>query len=120
MVKGKNRGGRLLGFPTANLSLIDELTPKPGVYAVEVLIGDHTYNGLTNIGYNPTFNNGQFSVETHVLDFSEDLLGKTIRINFIERLRDEKAFESIEALAEQIGGDILRARKMFDGNRVSM
>ena len=119
VVKGKNRGGRLLGFPTANLSLIDELTPKPGVYAVEVLIDDHIYKGLTNIGYNPTFHNHQFSVETHILDFSEDLLGTTMRIDFIERLRDEKTFESIEALGEQIGKDITRARKIFGMTRVS-
>jgi len=70
VVKGKNRGGRLLGFPTANMQLIDELTPKLGVYAVKVLIGDKTFNGLTNIGYNPTFGNNVFSVETHILDFS--------------------------------------------------
>jgi riboflavin kinase/FMN adenylyltransferase len=113
VVKGKNRGGRLLGFPTANLELVDELTPKTGVYAVEVLIDDRAYYGLTNIGYNPTFENNQFSVETHVLDFSKDLLGETIRVNFIERLRDEKTFASIEDLAEQIGKDVIRARELF-------
>ncbi len=113
VVKGKNRGGRLLGFPTANLQLIDELTPKLGVYAVKVLIGDKTYNGLTNIGYNPTFKNDFFSVETHILDFSEELVGETIRVNFIERLRDEKAFKSVDELAEQITKDMLRAREMF-------
>ncbi len=119
VVKGKNRGGRLLGFPTANLKLIDELTPKPGVYAVEVLIGDQIYKGLTNIGYNPTFHNNQFSVETHILDFSENLLGKTVQIDFIERLRDEKTFESIEELGEQISKDITRARKIFESSPIS-
>ncbi|MBW1707650.1 MAG: bifunctional riboflavin kinase/FAD synthetase [Deltaproteobacteria bacterium] len=114
VIKGKNRGGRLLGFPTANLQLVDELTPKVGVYAVEVLIDDQVYFGLTNIGYNPTFENNQFSVETHILDFSKDLLGETIRVNFIERLRDEKTFTSIEDLSEQIGKDVLRARKLFN------
>ncbi|MBW1797927.1 MAG: bifunctional riboflavin kinase/FAD synthetase, partial [Deltaproteobacteria bacterium] len=113
VVKGKNRGARLLGFPTANLQLVDELTPKVGVYAVEVLIDDQVYCGLTNIGYNPTFEDNQFSVESHILDFSRDLLGKTIRVNFIERLRDEKTFASIEDLSEQIGKDVLRARKLF-------
>ena len=113
VVRGKNRGGRLLGFPTANLKLVDELTPKLGVYAVKVLIDDKTYNGLTNIGYNPTFGNNVFSVETHILDFSEDLVGKTIRVNFIERLRDEKPFDSAEELAQQIRKDTLRARALF-------
>jgi riboflavin kinase/FMN adenylyltransferase len=113
VIKGKNRGGRLLGFPTANLKLVDELTPKLGVYAVKVLIGDKTYNGLTNIGYNPTFGNNVFSVETHILDFSGDLVGETIRVNFIERLRDEKTFKSVDELAEQIKKDTIRARELF-------
>ena len=113
VVKGKNRGGRLLGFPTANLKLIDELTPKVGVYAVKVLIDDQTYEGLTNVGYNPTFGNGVFSVETHILDFSGDLLGKSIRVNFIQRLRDEKNFETIGDLADQIGEDVKDARALF-------
>lgn len=113
VVKGKNRGGRLLGYPTANLELIDELTPKVGVYAVKVLIDDLIYNGLTNIGYDPTFGSGPFSVETHILDFSGDLLGKTIRINFIERLRDERPFKTVQDLADQIGQDIIRARELF-------
>lgn len=113
VVKGKNRGGKLLGFPTANLELVDELTPKVGVYAVTILIDDQTYKGLANIGYNPTFGNNQFSVETHILDFSKDLLGKTIRVDFIERLRDEKIFKTAKDLAEQISHDILRAIKIF-------
>jgi riboflavin kinase/FMN adenylyltransferase len=113
VVRGQNRGGRLLGYPTANLRPIDELTPKTGVYIVEVLVGDRSFKGLTNIGYNPTFGKNPFSVETHILDFSEDLVGKTIRVNFIERLRDEKTFETINQLAEQIGRDVLRAREFF-------
>lgn len=113
VVKGKDRGGRLLGFPTANLQLIDELIPKPGVYAVKVLIDDQIHNGLTNIGYNPTFGNHPLSVETYILDFSQDLLDKTIRVNFVERLRDEKTFESVEGLTAQIEQDIVRARELL-------
>ena len=114
VVKGEDRGGRLLGFPTANLQLIDELIPKPGVYAVEVFIDDQIHKGVTNIGYNPTFGDHKFSVETHVLDFSEDLLEKTIRVNFVERLRDEKTFETVENLAAQIEQDILLARAILE------
>ena len=113
VIKGKNRGARLLGFPTANLKLIDELSPKMGVYAVYVLFNGDAYQGVTNIGYNPTFGNGAFSVETHLLDFEGDLLGKTIRIQFIARLRDEKTFENAETLAEQIQKDIDAARKIL-------
>jgi riboflavin kinase/FMN adenylyltransferase len=113
VVKGKNRGGSQLGFPTANLEIVDELTPKVGVYAVKVLIEDQILDGVTNIGYNPTFGDNPFSVETHILDFSGDLLGKTIKINFIERLRDEKTFATVKDLADQIGRDTLQAREIF-------
>ncbi|HIC85769.1 MAG TPA: bifunctional riboflavin kinase/FAD synthetase [Desulfobacterales bacterium] len=117
VVKGKNRGGRLLGFPTANLELVDELVPKEGVYAVEVVVNGNSYLGVTNIGHNPTFGNGALSVETHLLDFSGDLVGKTIRIKFVRRLRDEKRFERIEALAAQIAKDIEQARLILGISR---
>jgi riboflavin kinase/FMN adenylyltransferase len=78
-----------------------------------VLVDDKTYYGLTNIGYNPTFGQGPFSVETHILDFSGDLLGKTVRVNFIERIRDEKAFETVKDLERQITQDVFRARELF-------
>jgi riboflavin kinase/FMN adenylyltransferase len=113
VIKGKDRGGRLLGYPTANMELVDELIPRPGVYAVRVLIDGETYDGLTNIGYNPTFGDESLSVETHVLDFSGDLLGKKIWVDFIERLRDELAFETPEALIAQIREDEIRARALF-------
>ena len=113
VVKGKNRGGRLLGFPTANLKLIDELIPKGGVYAVTAIINDRTYYGVTNIGYNPTFGVEALSVETHLLNFSEDILGKTIRVNFIKRLRDEKTYGSVEELADQIAKDVQEAKELF-------
>ena len=113
VVSGKNRGGRLLGFPTANLAPIDELTPKVGVYAVTVVVDGRTYEGVTNIGYNPTFGNGAFSVETHILDFSEDLLGKAIKVNFIQRLRNEKTYGSVKELADQIALDVGQAKKIF-------
>lgn len=113
VVKGANRGGRLLGFPTANLRLDDELIPREGVYAVTVQLDKEAYYGVTNIGFNPTFGNDALSVETHLLDFSGDLLGKTIRINFLYRLRDEKTFGSLEDLADQIASDIQQARQFF-------
>lgn len=113
VVKGANRGGRLLGFPTANLKLDEELIPREGVYAVTILLDEEAYYGVTNIGFNPTFGNAALSVETHLLDFSGDLLGKTIRINFLLRIRDEKTFGSVEELADQITSDIQQARQFF-------
>ena len=81
VIKGKNRGGRLLGCPTANLELMDELIPKEGVYAVTVNFNGEEYYGVTNIGYNPTFGDVPLSVETHLLDFSGNIVGKTIKLN---------------------------------------
>jgi riboflavin kinase/FMN adenylyltransferase len=114
VVGGKHRGGKILGYPTANLQLVDELIPKEGIYAVRVHVGDQIYNGLTNIGYNPTFQNSDFSVETYILDFSGDLLGQTIRVDFIERIRDEKAFDSPKELADQIAKDVAQAKGIFE------
>lgn len=113
VVKGQNRGGRLLGFPTANLNPHGELLPKRGVYAVKLLIDDALHNGVTNVGYNPTFGDTGLTVETHVLDYSGDLLGRTIKVLFVKRLRDEKAFKTFEELSDQIAQDIAQAKEVF-------
>ena len=113
VVKGRDRGAKLLGYPTANLELIDELIPKLGVYAVRVHVADETHDGVTNIGYNPTFGKGPFSVETHILNFDRNLVGQEIRVSFLEKLRDEKTFGSVKDLADEIAKDILRAQELF-------
>jgi len=113
VVKGQNRGARLLGFATANLNPHGELLPKRGVYAVKLVIDDTSYHGVTNVGYNPTFGDTGLTVETHVLDFSGDLLGKTIKVQFIKRLRDEKAFNTLEELSEQIAQDVSQAKEVL-------
>jgi len=113
VIEGKNRGDRVLGFATANLDITDELIPKPGTYVVRVLVDDQVLQGLTHIGYNPTFHNKELSVETHILDFSGNVLGKTVSIEFIERLRDEKRFDSPQMLSQQISRDIAAARDIF-------
>lgn len=113
VVRGRDRGGRLLGFPTANLVLAEELTPKPGVYATEVYVDGRRHQGATNIGYNPTFKNGVLSVETHLIDFSGNLYGKTLQVGFIQRLRDEKAFSGPQELAAQIQRDVRQAREIL-------
>lgn len=110
VMAGHGRGGRLLGFPTANLRVSDELLPGPGVYAVLVELEDgRLLKGANNIGNNPTFDDGALSVETHLLDFEGDLYGQDIRLHFVERLRGEKRFDSPEELKTQIGRDIARA-----------
>ncbi|OEU63225.1 MAG: riboflavin biosynthesis protein RibF [Desulfobacterales bacterium S5133MH16] len=110
---GRNRGGRLLGFPTANIILHDELCPKTGVYAVSGELGSKTHKGVANIGYSPTFGDQVFSVEVHILDFNENIYDRKIRVNFIQRIRDEKKFSNISELSEQIKKDIVKARKIL-------
>jgi len=110
---GRNRGGRLLGFPTANINLHDELCPKTGVYAVTVEFRDAKYKGVANIGYSPTFDDHVFTVEVHILNFDKNIYGQKIRVEFISRIRDEKKFENINALSEQIRRDIEKAQKIL-------
>lgn len=113
VIKGRNRGGALLGYPSANVRVEDELIPKEGVYVVTVDVGGKIYQGLTNIGYNPTFKGKTLSVETHIFDFSADILKQKIRINFLSRFRDEITFASIKDLSQQISRDVRQAREFF-------
>jgi len=107
---GRDRGGKLLGIPTANINLQDELCPKVGVYAVIVHYDGQRYPGVANIGYSPTFDDHVFTVEAHILDFKKDIYGQKIMVNFVRRLRDEKKFSGIPELVEQIDRDIAEAR----------
>ncbi|MFP4037067.1 MAG: bifunctional riboflavin kinase/FAD synthetase [Desulfobacteraceae bacterium] len=113
VVPGQGRGAALLGFPTANLVPVDELVPKEGVYAVSVDLGGAVFQGVTNIGCNPTFGDAPLTIETHLMDFSGDILGRNIRITFLRRLRDEMAFDGVNALSSQIARDIQEARELF-------
>jgi riboflavin kinase/FMN adenylyltransferase len=110
---GRNRGGKLLGFPTANINLHDELCPKNGVYAVTVDCMGKTFQGVANIGYSPTFDDHVFSVEVHILDFNENIYGQNIRVNFVHRIRDEEKFSNISELSDEIKKDIVKARKIL-------
>ena len=111
---GRDRGGKLLGFPTANINLHDELCPKNGVYAVRVDCMEKTFQGVANIGYSPTFDDHVFSVEVHILDFDENIYGQNIRVNFVKHIRDEEKFSTISELSDQIKKDIVTARKILN------
>jgi riboflavin kinase/FMN adenylyltransferase len=110
---GRDRGGKLLGIPTANINLHDELCPKVGVYAVIVKYDGKRYPGVANIGYSPTFDDHVFTVEAHLLDFKADIYGQKIMVDFVQRLRDEKKFSGIPELIEQIDRDIADAREIL-------
>jgi riboflavin kinase/FMN adenylyltransferase len=113
VVHGMNRGGRLLGFPTANLKLVDELFPKPGVYAIWIEVNNEVHMGVANIGKNPTFGNDALSVEAHLLDFKGDLYGRDIRVHFVQRIRDEKKFNGIDELKDRIAKDVQLGRQIL-------
>jgi riboflavin kinase/FMN adenylyltransferase len=106
------RRGRTLGFPTANVRSLNPIVPQVGVYAVHVLWQEHTYPGVANVGYNPTFGNALLSVEAHMLDFAGNLYGETLRVEFIARLRDERKFASLDELTAQITRDVQHARAL--------
>ncbi len=110
---GRDRGGKLLGCPTANINLYDELRPEIGVYAVTVECKKKKFKGVANIGYSPTFDDNIFTVEVHILDFEENIYGQKIRVNFIDRLRNEKKFSNLSELSEQIKKDITKAREIL-------
>ena len=108
--------GRTIGIPTANLVAPPHvLLPKRGVYAAKVTLPDgRAFGGVTNVGVRPTVNNGQdVTVEPWILDFDGDLYGQTLRVEFYRRLRDERKFDSLEALKAQIQSDALRTREAF-------
>ena len=113
VTSGRDRGGKLLGFPTANISLQNELCPKNGIYAVTVECSGKIHQGVANIGFSPTFDDHIFSVEVHILDFNENIYGQIIRINFVQRIRGEKKFSSIPELSDQIKKDIVKARSIL-------
>jgi riboflavin kinase/FMN adenylyltransferase len=113
VIEGAKRGKSLLNVPTANISTANELLPKDGVYAVTVCFEGKIYGGAANIGCNPTFRDKKFSFEVHILDFERRILGDTIRVKFIKRMRDEIKFSNIEELKTQMQRDIADIREIL-------
>ena len=116
VVDGEKKG-RQLGFPTANVLPPDgTILPANGVYAVRFLVDDLSYNGVCNVGMKPTFNNPDIKspmIEVHVLDFDGSLYGKEVAVDWIEHIREEKKFESLDALIAQIGQDKITAQHIL-------
>jgi riboflavin kinase/FMN adenylyltransferase len=117
VIKGKGRGQKILHVPTANITTPVEIAPREGVYAVKVRLEDTVYDGVANIGKNPTFGNSHVSYEVHLLDFSGDILGKNIKIYFIDRLRGERTFPNVTSLENQIKDDIKLTREILGAKR---
>lgn len=113
IVHGDHRG-RTIGFPTANVQTDNELLPPNGVYATTVTLDGLVYPSVTNVGVRPTVDDtGRVSIETHVFGLDRDLYGASMRVGFVLRLRDERKFESLDALKAQIAADCDRARVLF-------
>ena len=108
--------GRTIGFPTANMNVdSDKIIPANGVYAVRVSVEGSDYRGMINIGHRPTLNNGlNRSIEVNILNFSDDIYGKTIRVYFVKRIRSEVKFNGIEALKEQLHKDQADVERIFE------
>ncbi len=110
-----DRRGHDLGFPTANLQTPNELLPPNGVYATLMLVDGVIHPSVTNIGVRPTFGDTYAAVvETHMLDEDADLYGKRVRLAFVQRMRDERAFPGPDALRTQIEADCRHARSLFE------
>lgn len=110
VVAGAGRG-RTLGFPTANVAPERPVLVAPGVYACTVDVGGQQRRAVVNIGVRPTFGEEALAVEAYLLDFSGDLYGRTVRLTFVSRVREERRFPSVDALRAQIADDVETARK---------
>jgi riboflavin kinase/FMN adenylyltransferase len=113
VVRGAQRG-RCLGFPTANLEVrAERAVPANGIYAVYAVLGEERYQGVANVGVRPSFDNGERTVETYMLDFEADIYGCDLVVEFVQRLRPEKRFTEIQDLITQIERDIVEARRIL-------
>jgi riboflavin kinase/FMN adenylyltransferase len=114
VVKGKSIG-RDIGFPTANIEVADEykLIAAVGVYACRVQYMGRIYKGMSNIGFRPTINQGDLTIEVNIFDFDQQLYGEEITIYFVDRMRDEKKFKNLEALKNQLVKDKVHALEIL-------
>jgi len=112
VVHGDSRG-RQLGFPTANIVSRHVIIPSDGVYAVKVAARDRCYDGVANIGFRPTFDKQTLAIEVHLFDFDEDLYGEEVTLFFLSKIREERKFESADALIRQISKDIEEAKSIL-------
>ena len=109
--------GKTIGFPTANINIENKnkIIPKKGVYAVNTYLNKHKLKGMLNIGTNPTFNDGQQTfIEIHIFDFHKDIYHKTLTVEVINRIRNEKKFKTIDELKNQLAIDKIAALNMLD------
>ena len=106
--------GRTIGFPTANLAVRDQVIPPSGVYVTRSTIRGSIWGSVTNVGYRPTFGGTSLEIETYIIDYSgEDFYQEMLSVEFLERIRDEMRFDSVEQLRQQILNDVDAARNIL-------
>jgi riboflavin kinase / FMN adenylyltransferase len=108
--------GRTLGFPTANIHVPDphKLIPPPGVYAVRVQVKNRIFDGALSISFRPTItDSGELRIEVYILDFNEDIYGENIRLTFVDHIRADAKFDSLEDLIGQMKNDVIRVRQVL-------
>lgn len=110
-----SKKGKELGYPTANIHVdaAYKLIPANGVYAVTIKLAGAEYSGMLNIGDNPTFDDKNWSIEVHIFEFNKNIYNQTVEISFIERMRDELKFSSVDQLIEQMKDDELNAKRIL-------
>jgi riboflavin kinase/FMN adenylyltransferase len=115
VIKGEGRGKKI-GFPTANIQVAQDLiVPQKGVYVTRTVYKGMIYNSVTNIGNNPTFKDSvEIHIETNLFDFNSDIYGEVLDIQFLEKIRDEKKFSTVNELISQIRSDVLFAKNFLD------
>jgi riboflavin kinase / FMN adenylyltransferase len=114
VVHGRERG-RKIGFPTANIQSRTECLPPDGVYATRLVLDDGSHPSITNIGMRPTFAEPERTIEAHVFDFDRDLYDQEVRLEWVERIRPERKFNSAQELGAQIAADLRRAKEILAG-----
>lgn len=113
IVHGKSRG-RIIGFPTANLEISkDRLAPASGIYSSKITVDGRQYTAVTNIGIKPTFEDEDFTIETHILGFNGDIYDKVVRLELHQKLRDIIKFKTVNAFVTQLNDDITKTEEFF-------
>jgi riboflavin kinase/FMN adenylyltransferase len=113
-----HRRGRDLGFPTANIATHTEMLPLDGIYATLFHLGERNLVSVSSVGLNPTFGEGPRSVESFILNFTDDIYGEAVRLSFVMRIREEKKFASVEDLITQIRSDVKSAEAIFHDSQL--
>lgn len=111
-----NKIGSKIGFPTANISVLGEwkILPRDGVYAVKVFVKEQHYFGMLNIGVRPSISDESFVMEVHIFDFNCDIYNERLKIEFVERVRDEKLFSDLRQLKSQLKIDAINCKEIFN------